>query len=326
VLPFLARSIDHVLTSWLAPRVRRPRDYRPPDATPPDSPEAIVRPAAILPQFTSQGPFHGKEEAWAFETPSPVASPWPESQVMHGRALGPAGARSALIVLHGAYSEYTPCLMVGQSFTKHGFRVLVPAAPCHQERAPKGTPNGAAFFWSTPAFVLGMAQWLAEVRGLIDGLRQQGVERVGLLGYSSGSIAAGLAASLWPDLDFVVLLAPVGHHYQSIVRSRVAGRIWSWMRKVPVDEVALLDRWAPLYRRPVVNRLLFVISLFDDLQLTSLQEDWWQAWQQPPKKEFRYGHISLYFAPILYRELDQYAADLAGAPIGQPAAVSPQTS
>src|SRR5262249_39775030 len=152
----------------------------------------------------SQGPFHGKEEAWAFTAPSPVTTPWPESQVIHGRAMGPADARSALIILHGAYSEYTPCQMVAQSFTQHGFRVLIPAAPCHLERTPKGAFNGAPFFWSAPALVLGIGQWLTEVRGLIDGLRQQGVERVGVLGYSIGSLAAGLAASLWADLDFAV--------------------------------------------------------------------------------------------------------------------------
>jgi dienelactone hydrolase len=318
VLPFLARSIDNLLSEWLAPGVRRPWNYHPPDAVPPDTPEDLPLPPAIVPTLTDKQPFHGKEDVWAFEAPSPVATPWPESQVLHGRAMGPADARSAVIVLHGAYSEYVPCQMVGQSFTKHGFRVLIPAAPCHQERAPKGTFNGAAFFWSTPAFVLGMGQWLTDVRGLIDGLRQQGVERVGVLGYSIGSLAAGLAASLWPDLDFAVVLAPVGHHHQSILRSRMAGRIWPWMRHLPPAEAALLDRWAPQNRRPVARQLLFVISLFDELQLTSLQQDWWQAWQQPPKKEYRYGHISLYFAPILYRELDQYAGELLRAPAAQP--------
>jgi dienelactone hydrolase len=319
VLPFLARSIDRLLTRWLAPRIARPADYRPPDAVPPDSPDALASPGPVTPKLTEKVKFHGKDEVWAFQAPSPVPSPWPESQVIHGRAMGPTDARSALVILHGAYSEYTPCMMVGQTFTKHGFRVLIPAAPCHQERAPKGTPNGGAFFWSTPAFVLGTAQWLTEVRGLIDGLRQQGVERVGVLGYSIGSLAAGLGASLWADLDFAAVLAPVGHHHQSIVKSDIAGRIWPWMRDVPPADVELLDRWAPLNRRSAVRGLWFVVSLFDNLQPTTLQQDWWQAWGQPPKTELRYGHISLYFAPALYRSLDQYAAGLAP----QPAAKAP---
>ena len=72
-----------------------------------------------------------------------------------------------------------------------------------------------------------------QVRGLIDGLRQQGVQRVGILGYSFGSQAAGLAVTLWSDLDFVAVVAPVGHHHQSILRSPAAGRIWPWMRRLP---------------------------------------------------------------------------------------------
>jgi dienelactone hydrolase len=309
VLPFLARSIDQLLTSWLAPQVRRPPGYRPPDTRPLPSPDAITWPGAIVPERTEKTPFHGKDEVWAFQAPSPVPSPWPEGRVMHGRDMGPTDARSALIVLHGAYSEYTPCQMVGQSFTQHGFRVLIPAAPCHLERTPRGTPNGGAIFWSPQAFILGMAQWLAEVRGLIDGLRQQGVQRVGILGYSFGSQAAGLAATLWPDLDFVAVVAPVGHHHQSILRSRAAGRIWPWMRRLPPEEVAILDRWAPIQRRPVVSRLLFLVSLFDELQPTHMQRAWWQAWREPPYQEYRYGHISLYFAPILYRDLSQYAVN-----------------
>jgi dienelactone hydrolase len=308
VLPLFARAIDQLLTSWLAPQVRRPPGYRPPDPAPPEVPEAIAWPGPIVPQRTERTPFHGKEEVWAFQAESPVSSPWPESRTIHGRVMGRPDARNAVVVLHGAYSEYTPCQMVGQSFTQHGFRVLIPAAPCHLERTPRGTPNGGAMFWSTRAFVLGTAQWLAEVRGLVDGLRQEGVEHVGILGYSFGSQAAGLAATLWPDLDFGCLIAPVGHHHQSIVRSPAAGRIWSWMRRLPPEEVSLLDRWAPQSRRPLLDRLLFLLSRFDDLQPLKLQQEWWRAWSQPPYKEYRYGHISLYFAPVLYRELGEYAA------------------
>src|SRR5438874_2311376 len=84
--------------------------------------------------------------------------------------------------------------------------------PDHVPRAMHGRFSGSAMFWSTELVVAGMAQWLAEIRGLIDWLRGEGVATVGLMGYSIGSQVAGLAATLWPDVDFVALLAPVGHH------------------------------------------------------------------------------------------------------------------
>jgi dienelactone hydrolase len=251
-----------------------------------------------------------KGDIWEFEAPSPVPSAWSESQTIHGRVLGPADARSALLVLHGAYGEYIPCQMQGRPFARHGWRVWIPAAPCHLERKPAGTTSGAAFFWSTESVVLGVAQWLADIHGLIQGFRQQGVQRVGILGYSIGSLTAGLAATLWPDLDFVALLAPVGHHLQAIRHAGVAADFWPWMKEASPAESALLDRWAPINRRPVVKRLLFLMPLFDLLQPTELQIKWWEGWDRPENRRYRHGHLSICFCRRLLQDLDEYAAGL----------------
>ena len=53
--------------------------------------------------------------------------------------------------------------------------IVIPAAPCHLNRATHGRFSGSAMFWSTELVVAGMAQWLAEIRGLIDWLRGEGV-------------------------------------------------------------------------------------------------------------------------------------------------------
>ena len=145
-----------------------------------------------------------------------------------------------------------------------------------------------------------MAQWLAEVHGLVGWLRNQGATSVGVLGYSLGSLVGGLAATLWPDLDFVALLAPVGHHLHAIRRSRAAACVWPWMRRVSPAE-ALLDRWAPLYRRPVTPRLLFLKTMYDVLQPTELQQDWWRDWSRPPAHEYPHGHMSVLFCRQMYR-------------------------
>lgn len=302
--PFLAHGVDVLLIRWLASQVRPPDGPLPRAGGVPDSPDAIARPGPILPSFRP-GP---KEGVWSFDAPSPVAAPCEECRTIHGQALGPADASSALIVLHGAYGEYINCELMGREFVKHGYRVLIPAAPYHLERAPHGVHSGAAFFWSTALVVSGLAQWLAEVHGLIQGLRAGGVKRVGLLGYSIGSMAAGLAASLWPDLDFVAVMAPVGHHLHGIKQGRVARVLWPWMKTVTPAESALLDRWAPVNRRPLARQLLFLIPLFDELQPTALQQAWRRAWGEPERHEYRHGHISLCFSPRLYRDLNEFAA------------------
>jgi pimeloyl-ACP methyl ester carboxylesterase len=288
----------------LARHVRRPPDYRPPADAIPDNPEAVVRPEPVVPVLTSEM----EDGIWQFQAPSPASSPWKESETIHGQVMGAENTRAAVLILHGAYGEYYPCQMLARPLVKHGYRALIPVAPGHLERTPKGMTSGAPFFWSAEAVVLGMAQWLADIRALTLGLREEGVERVGLVGYSIGSLTAGLAATLWDDLDFVAVLAPVGHHLQAIDRCRDAARLWPWMKGLSCRESALLDRWAPIHRRPAISRLLFLVTLFDALQPTDLQLAWWQAWGEPDQKQYRHGHLSVCFCRQLYRDLGQYAA------------------
>jgi hypothetical protein len=304
----VARAGDVLLVRWLARHVRPVPGRIPRPGPVPNSPDAIPWPAEpILPDYKPLG----QDGIHKFEAPSPVAAPDRENQVMHGRAMGPSDARCAIVILHGAYGEYKPCEIMAGSFIPHGFRALIPAAPYHLERTPEGLEHGTAFFWNTDLVVSGLAQWLAEVRGLIDGLRRQGVERVGLAGYSIGSLAAGLAATLWPDLDFAALLAPVGHHLAAIRQGGIPAVLWPWMKRVSPAQSALLDRWAPVSRRLVARRPLFLIPLYDVLQPTALQEAWWETWGRPERRHYRHGHISVCFSAQLYRDLDEFANSVA---------------
>ena len=306
MIPWLARTCDRALIAWLARHVRPPRGYQPPDGAARQPCIAAVSAGPIYPTLTKK--LH--EDHWEFRAASPAPSVWKESQTIRGQILGAADSRAALLVLHGAYGEYAPCQMLARPFLPHGFRVLIPAAPGHLERSPRRTTSGAPFFWSAESVVLGLAQWLTDIRGLIEGLRREGVERIGIVGYSIGSLAAGLAATLWSDLDFVAVLAPVGHHLQAVEHRGVAAQLWPWMRRLSPERRALLDGWAPINRRPVVSRLLFLIPLFDVLQPTDLQQAWWQAWDQPEQRQYRHGHISVCFCRQLYRDLGDFAATL----------------
>jgi dienelactone hydrolase len=305
MVPFLARACDRLLSRWLAGRVGRPSDGLPQPPVVPESPDLLSWPEPIVPATE-----HVQGDVRKFTAPSPVPTFCEESRTIQGRMLGPDEARKAVVILHGAYGEYINCEMMGRCFAKHGFRVLIPAAPFHLERTPKGIKSGNAFFWSPALVVAGVAQWLVDVRGLIGWLRTQGVEQIGLVGYSIGSLTAGLAATLWSDLNFVAPLAPVGHHLEAIHRSPTAARFWPWMKNVSSAEAELLDRWAPRYRQPVARQTMFLITLFDELQPLELQQAWRKAWHDPPQREFRHGHISICFSRVLYRELERLAAAL----------------
>ena len=306
MLPILARGCDRLLSRWLAKQVLRPDGPLPRPDVVPESPDALAWPDPIVP--TSE---HLKGDVWKFQAPSPFPTFCEECKTIQGRMLGPEDARKAVIVLHGAYGEYVNCEMMARAFVKQGFRALIPAAPFHQERTPGSTKSGNMFFWSPQLVVAGIAQWLVDVRGLISWLRTQGAEQVGLVGYSIGSLTAGLAGTLWSDLDFVAPLAPVGHHLEAIAQSPAAAHFWPWMTNVSAEEQALCDRWAPRYRPLAARRAHFLITLFDELQPIQLQQAWRQAWGNPPQTKFRHGHISICFSRVLYRELERLAGEMS---------------
>ncbi len=304
MLPFLCRSYDRVLGRLIAGFVKRPKaGFAEPDWCP-EGPEHVSSVAPLPLVFVDE-----HKGVSRFEMPSPFEPcPWPESRMLRGRALGPADAPAAVIVLHGACdNEYTYSRWMASAFVKAGYRAVIPAAPCHLDRKPPHIFSGAPMFWSTRLTILGMAQWLSEIQGLIGSLRRDGVQTIGLIGYSIGSLTAGLAATMWNDLDFVCLLAPVGHHLAAIPVSPVARRIWPWLEDLPKDELALWDRWAAIHRRPLSARPLFLRTLFDDLQPIELQDRWWEAWGRPESHAYRHGHMSILFCRQLYRDLEAFA-------------------
>ena len=305
MLPVIARSCDRLLSRWLAKRVGRPESELPQPDFVPDSPDDLIWPNPIEPTIGAT-----MKDVSTFEAPSPVATFCEESRTIHGRMLGPEDARDAVVIMHGAYGEYVNCEMMARAFVKQGFRAIIPAAPFHLERSAEGVKSGNMFFWSSDLVVSGVAQWLIDVYGLIAWLRTQGVRRVGMVGYSIGSLTAGLAATLWPDLDFVIPLAPVGHHVEAIEQSPAAAAFWPWMCNIPPDEKKLFDRWAPRYRPFIAGQSQFFITLFDELQPVALQQEWRAAWNNPPQTEFRHGHISICFSRVLYRDLEQFAATM----------------
>jgi len=314
----LAQSIDWLLSMTLA-RFVRPRGDVPRPAAVPRDPGELKWPEALVPALkpttspggkSPLGPAPAGEPCWEFSCASPITSLWETNQNMRGLVLGPPDATKAVIVLHGAYEDkYKHAVWMARCFTQQGYRAVIPAGPCHLERAPPDVFSGSPIFWSAELFVAAMHQWLAEVRGLSGWLRREGAQHVGLYGYSLGTLVAGLAASLWDDVDFLAMLSPVGSHADAIQHSRVAARIWPWMRDLSPDQRDLLNRWAPCRRSPLVRRMAFFITRHDKLQPTRLQEEWWDAWGRPPRRDYPHAHLSVHFCKDFYRDLGALAAE-----------------
>jgi dienelactone hydrolase len=303
-----ARGFDWLLSLTLS-RMVRPRVELPPPTVVPSDPDEVDWPAVAPVDLQPAGAEYEKlakeipDPVWEFVFPSPVDSPWEENQVACGLAVGPIDAKRVTILLHGAYEDgLKPSVWMADSFARQGHRVFMPVAPCHLKRTPGGLFSGSPMFWSARRVVAGVYQWLAEIRGLMGYLRREGVEEIGLYGYSLGSMVAGLAGTLWDDVDSLALLSPVGSHAEAIQHSRIASRIWPWMRDLSADDIALLDRWAPVRRQPRVDRMGFFITMYDKLQPTALQERWWDTWGQPQRWDYHHAHLSVHYSKAFYRD------------------------
>jgi hypothetical protein len=311
----LARGIDWLLSMTLARFVRPPAELPaapavaddPSEVQWPESAEVAFRPADAK-LVKAEHP-QSEEPLFEFTFASPGPLCWPENQeVAGGVAVGPEAAKNALILLPGAYEDqFTRGIRMARPFVAQGCRAFITAPPCHMQRKVPDAFSGAPFFWSTEHTVAGLHQWLAEVRALMGYLRRNGFEQIGLFGYSLGSLAAGLAASLWNDVAFLAMLSPVSSHAQAITHSNIARRIWPWMANLSAEQTALLDRWAPLHRKPLVPKQAFFITRYDYLQPTALQEEWWESWGKPSRWDYWHGHLSVHHCKDFYRDLGTFA-------------------
>ena len=313
----LAQSFDWLLSRTLA-RWVRPRGEVPRPAAVADDPDEVAWLDTVNVEFLPVGQPLAKlaesdsEAFQEFAFASPVASCWRENQTVRGLAMGPPDADRAVILLHGAYEDnYRHSVWMARCFTRHGYRVYIPEGPCHHRRTPPGVFSGSPMFWSSELVVASMHQWLAETRGLMGYLRRRGMGQIGLYGYSLGSLVGGLAATLWDDFDFLAMLSPVGSHVDAIEQSPIAVRIWPWMKNLPAEERALLNRWAAVHRPPRIEPMQFFITRHDRLQPRELQEAWWQSWGRPPRRDYPHAHLSVHFAKTFYDDLAAFAAEQA---------------
>src|SRR5262245_51902111 len=189
----LAQSFDWLLSMTLA-RMIRPRGDVPRGLDVPSDPAEVIWPELVEPSFSLADAAALKltlaagEELSEFSFDSPVDSPWAENQTVRGLALGAADAARAVILMHGAYEDtYQRSLRIARAFAQHGYRVLMPAGPCHLQRTPPGVFSGSPMFWSSELFTAALHQWLAELHGLIGYLHREGIGQVGVFGNSLGS-------------------------------------------------------------------------------------------------------------------------------------------
>jgi alpha-beta hydrolase superfamily lysophospholipase len=148
-----------------------------------------------------------------FSYASPVQSPYPENNMVHGlkwHGRGEDSARTALVMVHGAFA---PALIaervLSMPLMERGVHVFALAVPYHMSRAPAESKYSGQYLLSgdIPRLIDGLIQAAADVRVLVRSLKDAGYSSIYLLGTSMGGNIVSQVLS-FEEVDGAILLVP----------------------------------------------------------------------------------------------------------------------
>lgn len=247
----------------------------------------------------------GHEREFSYR--SPLATPWPENNVVPGRWF-PVGddwrRRPTVVLLHGWNAESTYRILfpyIAWRLNRAGLNTVMIELPYHGHRKPRGRGAVTNFLSNDLLQVVSATrQALADTRALIAWLHQQGAPFVGLWGFSLGSWLSGLLACNGPRLDAAVLSMPVSRIDRVIEELDFCRSI---KRRLAEVEVELSPLNLTSYRPKISpEKILLVASEHDLFAPLETVEELWRAWDKPAMWRVRHGHISaLLSAPTMER-------------------------
>ena len=192
---------------------------------------------------------------------SALATPSPENNIVHARVFTPNRERknkprAAVVVLPqwnaAAHSHVEACRI----FNGLGMTALRLTLPYHQERKPVDIDRAEHLVSSNIGRTIqSMRQAVLDTRAAVRWLKEQGFERIGILGTSIGSCTAFLAFAHEPAIDVGVFNHVSGYFadvvWQGISTQHVRQGIES---ELSLEE--LREFWKPISPVPFIPRLL----------------------------------------------------------------------
>jgi hypothetical protein len=126
---------------------------------------------------------------------SPVATPYPENNLMNARWF-PAKGHRAVVVIPQWNADGVSQNGLCRIFTRLGIAALRMSMPYHDIRRPAGfTRADYAVSANIGRTIHSVKQGIADIRSCLDWLQQQGYTKLGIVGTSLGSCYAFIAAA-----------------------------------------------------------------------------------------------------------------------------------
>jgi dienelactone hydrolase len=193
---------------------------------------------------------------------------------------------------------------------RRGLNLAFPVLPLHGPRAVKSLASGAGFITGDVANTLhALTQTAWDVRRLVAWLREEGAERIGLVGLSLGGYCTALIASLEDDIDCAIAGIPAAE-FGELTCYHANGRALALAAAAGITPERIstaLTPVAPLMLTPRIPREQRFIfgALADRFVPPSQVEALWRHWEKPEISWYPGGHLGFRFHPSVRKFVDR---------------------
>ena len=192
---------------------------------------------------------------------SAVHTPSAENNTVHARLFTPKSERrnkprAAVVVLPQWNAQPDSHVEACRIFNGLGMTALRLTLPYHEERKPADIERAEHLVSSNVGRTIqSMRQAVLDTRGAVRWLREQGIERIGVLGTSIGSCTAFLAFAHEPLID-VGVFNHVSGYFADVVWKGISTQHVKQGIETHLSLDELREFWKPISPVPFIARLL----------------------------------------------------------------------
>jgi len=192
---------------------------------------------------------------------SVVETPSPENNIVHARLFTPRRERknkprAAVVVLPQWNAQPDSHVEACRIFNRLGMTALRLTLPYHEERRPPDIERAEHLVSSNIGRTIqSMRQAVLDTRAAVRWLKEQGFERIGILGTSIGSCTAFLAFAHDESID-VGVFNHVSGYFADVVWKGISTEHVKQAIETNVTLEELREFWKPISPVPFVPRLL----------------------------------------------------------------------
>jgi hypothetical protein len=192
---------------------------------------------------------------------SAITTPSKENNTVHARLFTPKSERknkprAAVVVLPQWNAQPNSHVEACRIFNGLGMTALRLTLPYHQERKPADIERAEHLVTSNIGRTIqSMRQAVLDTRAAVRWLKQQGFERVGILGTSIGSCTAFLAFAHEPAID-VGVFNHVSGYFADVVWKGISTQHVREGIEMELSLEELREFWKPISPVPFIPRLL----------------------------------------------------------------------